>query len=228
MCEKEYKKNLYCKYEKISKGVFEKSYEILNQKNKLIECISSYKYAKGGANLHRGQYCPSIILDIVVGNCSRGILVKKPSICNLYTYQYGFSNNDELIFVMCYYNGKIASEEYIFYEGNYIKGYTFTPNGELIRYSQEEYINKSIASYSYIDYQHFDSKAWNFHNEEYSLKNKKMTGTISDLHLMSNICIHETYFFDVDDAGFLRYYNVDEDNEKNKHKIKISRRIICE
>ena len=44
--------------------------------NETSQKVYSYKYGIGGQNLHRGWYCPSIIYDIVIGNASRGRIVK--------------------------------------------------------------------------------------------------------------------------------------------------------
>ena len=36
------------------------------------------EYARGGCTLHRGFYCPSPVLDIIIGGNDRGRLVRKP------------------------------------------------------------------------------------------------------------------------------------------------------
>lgn len=38
--------------------------------------ICSTEYGRGGEFFHRGYYCPSPILDIIVGNANRGKLIK--------------------------------------------------------------------------------------------------------------------------------------------------------
>ena len=70
--------------------------------NKDIESkIYRREYSKGGATLHRGFYSPSSS-DLVVGNCSRGRLLKKPPKDNSYDYEYLFDEQDNLICVQKY------------------------------------------------------------------------------------------------------------------------------
>lgn len=46
------------------------------------------EYGKGGTMLHRGFYCPSPVIDIVVGGSERGRLVRNPK--NAASYDYAF------------------------------------------------------------------------------------------------------------------------------------------
>lgn len=52
-----------------------------------------YQYTIGGETLHRGYYCPSLIKDIVIGNCNRGRLVRNTKKAKKITYEYGICDN---------------------------------------------------------------------------------------------------------------------------------------
>ena len=56
------------------------------------------EYARGGESIHRGFYCPSS-MDLVVGNCNRGRLLKRPPSSNNKTYEYLFDSHDRMICV---------------------------------------------------------------------------------------------------------------------------------
>lgn len=76
------------------------------------------EYARGGEIIHRGFYCPSTVQDIIIGNCKRGKLVKKPR--KTPDYEYWFDDNDRLILVkqLCTYDIKISPTiELLFYNG---------------------------------------------------------------------------------------------------------------
>ena len=51
------------------------SFEELNQT--MDEFGLTKEFGRGGRTLHRGFYCPSPVMDIIVGGCDRGRLVRK-------------------------------------------------------------------------------------------------------------------------------------------------------
>lgn len=62
------------------------------------KAVALWRYGRGGTTIHRGWFCPSPIKDIVVGNASRGKLLKNaPQQGKPADYVYGFSANDELL-----------------------------------------------------------------------------------------------------------------------------------
>lgn len=52
------------------------SFDKLNQL--FDEAELTKEYGRGGLCIHRGFYCPSPVMDIMIGGCDRGYLVKKP------------------------------------------------------------------------------------------------------------------------------------------------------
>ena len=82
-------------------------YENEIEKRECNCCKKEYGY--GGELLHRGFYCPSLILDIVTGNARRGKVLKqckgKPS------YIYYFINNELLTMVKQEYYTELIYHE---------------------------------------------------------------------------------------------------------------------
>ena len=52
------------------------------------------EYSTGGKSLHRGYYCPALVIDMIVGNINRGRLAKKRP--KAPDFQYYFDNTNEL------------------------------------------------------------------------------------------------------------------------------------
>ena len=70
---------------------YRESYERLYEEFKSSR--TKQEYCRGGEVLHRGYYCPSPVLDIVIGRGNRGRLVKHPRKNTLYDYIY-YKNED--------------------------------------------------------------------------------------------------------------------------------------
>ncbi|MEH6949139.1 hypothetical protein V7068_19130, partial [Bacillus sp. JJ634] len=61
------------------------------------QAITKFEYLKGGETIHRGYYCPSPILDLIVGNAKRGRLLKRKPDFGKFTYEYGFDIDNRMI-----------------------------------------------------------------------------------------------------------------------------------
>lgn len=70
---------------------------------------------KGDECIHRGYYCPSLIKDIVIGNCKCGGIIKRRTAKSErdLSYEYGFCD-DQLIFVRQIFSERVREFEYIF------------------------------------------------------------------------------------------------------------------
>ena len=97
---------------------------VLQQKDRLREQVHTVEYCFG-SELHRGWYCPSIVCDLVVGGCSRGRLVKKPR-SDKYSFKYYFNSDNKLVIVDRFCREMLNSSEYLIYEGDIVRGYTFS------------------------------------------------------------------------------------------------------
>ena len=61
------------------------------------ENVTAVKYGSGSVYLPRGYFCPSRVLDTVIGNVTRGRLLKTKPRTKIPTYRYGFDKNGKLI-----------------------------------------------------------------------------------------------------------------------------------
>ncbi len=193
----------------------QQSEEVLKIKEDILKSCVSYKFGIGGANLPaRGYYCPSLIMDIVVGNCSRGRLVCKPKITTRPDFKYGFTEKGELVYIENFYEGKKVSSEYILREKDTITGFAFTDEDVLINYSRENYENGRLVSYSLVFYDEMFGEAHSLHNETYNMNDRRMTASLFDYEpkhgRSSSSCRGEYYCFDIDNDGYLTSYYLSE------------------
>ena len=102
-----------------------------------------------GSNLHRGFYCPSPVVDVVIGNTHRGKILKRITSRSKPSHEYGFNANGQLLW--CVYGPKHpnARVEYLVYEGNTIYGITFDSCGHPDIITEEVYHDRKLTSYMY-------------------------------------------------------------------------------
>lgn len=152
--------------------------------DKLYELRSSaekevirFEYSKGGETISRGYYCPSPILDLIVGGMKRGKLFKKkiPQFGN-YSYEYGF-NNDRLIRIKGINEFTTPDsrfdEEYLIYVKDVVYGVEFDNLGELHIVTKCTYENGNLIQYQ----QSVCSieELADLHYEEYTYKNNMLS-----------------------------------------------------
>lgn len=127
--EQEDLKHYYNLCDHIEKQIIIHQNEMIQKVSMQKEMITHMKYGVGGLNLYRGYYNPSPILDLVVGNCSRGRLTKKYNV-NVDDYLYGFDHDNNLIFVAGIYKKKLGDIELVEQIEYGQIGYKFSPGGE--------------------------------------------------------------------------------------------------
>lgn len=98
-------------------------------------------------NLHRGVYCPSPVLDILITNSKRGKILIRPTEKSNITNRYVYDTSDKLIFIDNFIDDKTVSSEYLIYHDNIIYGITIGMSGRLISVSEEQYSKDRIESY---------------------------------------------------------------------------------
>ncbi len=79
--------------------------------------ISTVEYGKGGEVLHRGYYCPSPVIDIVIGNGNRGTLLKRPRKGYIYDYSFFKDASGRIIMVDKYAS---FSEKKVLYDREFL------------------------------------------------------------------------------------------------------------
>ncbi|MEW9669863.1 hypothetical protein [Ammoniphilus sp. 3BR4] len=115
--------------------------------------ILKFEYSKGGEVLHRGYYCPSPVLDLIVGNAKRGRLLKRKPDFGKYSYEYGFDMENRLIRVRGVNEFTTPDsrydEEYLIYNKNIVIGLGFDNMGQINTVSRCTYDNGNIVKYEY-------------------------------------------------------------------------------
>ncbi|MCM3115723.1 hypothetical protein M3610_10525 [Neobacillus sp. MER 74] len=115
--------------------------------------IVNTQYSKGGEAIHRGYYCPSPVLDLIVGGLKRGKLFKRTPDFGRYSYEYCFDANDRLVHVKGVNEFTTPDsnydEEYLLYDGNIILGVEFRHTGDIVAVSRCTYENNHIVKYEW-------------------------------------------------------------------------------
>jgi len=107
----------------------------LLEKSLLAHSVREEK-SRGGESIHRGFYCPSLIQDIVIGNCKRGSLCKPNNPKAAYTHYF---DSDDKHIATRKHDGSIASTEYILYHDNKSIGIMFDEVDRLETIAECEY-----------------------------------------------------------------------------------------
>ena len=100
--------------------------------------ISTVEYGKGGEVLHRGYYCPSPVIDIVIGGANRGALLKRPRKGYIYDYSFFKDASGRIIMVDKYVSFSEENSKKVLY------------NREFLIYHDDEVI-APIYEFSRID-----------------------------------------------------------------------------
>lgn len=94
-----------------------------NIKNNIVR----WEYASGGETMSWGYYNPSPILDLTVGGCNRGRILKRITQRSKPSYRYGYDGNGKLIFIEIlfdYFKRGVIFE----YEDKFVRGIDYLLN----------------------------------------------------------------------------------------------------
>lgn len=115
--------------------------------------IVNIQYSKGGETIHRGYYCPSPVLDLIVGGLKRGKLLKRKPEFGRYSYEHCFDSNNRLILVKGVNEFTTPesnyNEEYLLHKGNIISGVEFDQMGDIVAVSRCTYEKNNIIKYEW-------------------------------------------------------------------------------
>lgn len=120
--------------------------------NAMEQTSRKVEYSQKSRYLHRGFYCPSLVLDIVISNAKRGEILNKSNRRNGISNRYEYDAEDRLVRAENFSNGKRTSTEYIFYRENYIYGVTVDNDGIISIISEEEYAENHLQSFILAHY----------------------------------------------------------------------------
>lgn len=104
------------------------------------------------STLHRGFYCPSPIIEYVIGRVKRGKILKRPTKRSQIAYEYFFRPDGKLAYVKNY-GGKAGffTAEYLLYGENRTYGITLLDDIPCA-VSEERYEAQLLTSYTYISF----------------------------------------------------------------------------
>ena len=223
-----------CECKRIEKIAKEYEQNALNTFNEIESQVVNYQYGYGGEVLHRGYYCPSKIIDIVVGNGNRGIVsnnysqIKSPEY--IYTFDksnkyiavnfaqlkssefiYGFDTNNKLITVTRSFN-----KEFIIHKYNKEIGITIDNEfNDIQQICECQYVGGKIKSYVLGMYSQYDinkpnKKVIELTIENYEYLDNQLIVWLTIYHnYITPILSKDKYIFTVQN-GYLKSYTTEE------------------
>ncbi len=173
-------------------------------KKETLANVVRTELAVGGMTISRGFYCPSPIIDIVVGGCNRGKVLKRVTKRSKPSYEYGFDKDDRLILVRDP-SGEIM--EFIEYSENHSIGYGFTLEYEELVlekiiecfYNDKGQIIRCVEAFG--SYNHYEET--HFEQYEYDENGLNMAYMASNQFGFFDL---QYYIFNHNDEGYLSDY----------------------
>lgn len=166
--------------------------------------------------LHRGYYCPSPILDLIVGGIKRGKLTAKPYKTTEEYYKYYFNNENRMIAIENYavepFDFSPYEIEFIIREDSTEYGVTFHNGWKEISYiSKAEYENGIVKNYSAVCYnKDMSEEETTLHHEVYFYTGVLLSKAIVYFNISPelNLYSRNEYIFKYDEAGKILEYDV--------------------
>ena len=206
--------------------------EFINECHRLEEIIKEYKNPKeeyerlkkevvreelcsGGAVMHRGYYCPSLIQDIVVGNVKRGKILKRPTVRSRPTFRYRFNSSNQLI-VIDTIDDVGGDNEIIIYSKEKETGILFNDRFGISLISECVYKDNKLDSYTIGSYASYKKQVQEIEKEIYAYSSDGLTCADWYDYFCFNKSIiirHNQYCFQHDDEGCLSTYTSTEYDE---------------
>lgn len=186
--------------------------------------IASWETARGGEMLHRGFYCPSLILDIIAGGVQRGKLVSAARLRKPPDYTYGFDEQDRLVTVL-----RENERELIFYENGVETGLTFAEPGREsdIRYLSEcVYDAGRILSYTFFILDPLGRVATYMQKEDYTYKEDCIAVQwLAFSHGKTLRLQKERYVFYTLDGKMTEYARINVEKMTDLRPVRVERRV---
>lgn len=195
---------------------YEKKFPALVDKVK--KEIVTEAYSMGDDRLHRGYYCPSLLID-VLGSGRRGERVECISSEEKFVCKYGFDAQNNII----YSDPGGQYEEIIIRENEQEIGIIFSVRSDRLTIwgiSECLYQNDHLVSYTYCKYFPYDLKAYCYTKEEYVYFDESLSTIhryefindravlLTELPKDSALLIHKEYKLKYDVSGCLSQYAI--------------------
>ena len=190
------------------------NYHYNNAKNLTVR----KEYARGGEVIHRGYYCPSPVLDKIVGNCKRGKLIKTPR--KMPDYEYWIDSDNKIILIKKYCHEINTSEiEILLYSTNSVDSVIYQnveddPQNlsEILVLSRCIFDNKELKTYDVATM--LDNLCLEINTENYEYNGKRLiSSTIENYNIDLDYLFQNQYFYNYDTNNNMisyttkQYYN---------------------
>lgn len=195
---------------------------------KLIPDVARKEYSTGGELLQRGYYCESPVIDIIVGNCKRGKLLKRVTSRSTPTYEYCFDENDKLILIN-YLHSNCA--EFLEYKNNTVISVTLSlKTNEIICVTESIYDNSNRIVSFITSHSAFNNCAMDeIHKETFTYNEEGLyiTEVFDYLYSKDSPNLnYDRYKFKHDEDGFLSKYICETSMFNNDiYKVNVKRKV---
>lgn len=174
------------------------------------------EYGRGGATIHRGFYCPSPVLDKIVGNCKRGKLIKLPR--KKPDYEYWYDQKERLILVKKTNpeNENITPEiEILFYNSNSVDSIIYQKSisdsqtlYDVLMLTKCLFEHDKIISYDHTNINDFsDNVCYEIETENYEYKDSRLiSSTLENYRPDENYLSQSQFFYNYDSNGKMSSY----------------------
>ena len=166
------------------------------------------EYCLQSRYLHRGFYCPSLILEHIVDNVKRGRLAKRMTSRTNPTNGYFYDEDDIMRMTETYYPNGAFTTEYLFYEDNIVFGITCEPNYRIQMISVEKYSDNRIQSYLVAFFDHIKTdQVSHMEYQSYQYGESCLDAEWYDMNALSLLspkyksCRYQKYHFSTDEHG---------------------------
>lgn len=161
------------------------------------------EYSRGGECIHRGFYCPSPLLDTIVGNCNRGKLLQR--INKMPDYEYWFNSDNKLILVKKandFGNRVLYNIELIYYYPNSTESMIYSNKDNMIYIDQLTrctYEDNKIQSYDHALLGENPFCCYEIVTENFEYDNNVLvSSTLEQCNFDVNILSKDTYLYKYD------------------------------
>ena len=168
--------------------------------------------------LHRGYYCPSPIIDLLVNGTKRGKLTKALRKTTKECYQYNFDENDHMLSIEHYYSyphDSMHETEFIIKENDVEYGVTFQNEWmEVSQISKVVYNDDLVQSYTSGGYhKSLSTDYMSFDHEEYFYTGTILTRAVVYFNVSPALNLYDKYecIIRYDDDGEILEFDVTSD-----------------
>ena len=163
-------------------------------------------------SLPRGYYCPSPVIDLIVGNCKRGKILKRLTSKSRITHRYIYGEQGLMIVEEFGNNGKCCNREYLLREEQKITGISFDSAGRINHVLEERFEDGKIIDYFRATFNGLDGnhRLTQTHHEQYFYDEQGLCQCNFNYasHGYWAVINCETYNFNRVDGYLQSYYSV--------------------